>query len=268
MQWQYKKVDREYLQQRIKQAARRSVGEVYVGKRLKMRRLDHVMPQLNLAPRAILDAGAEDATFVYWLADRYPDSTVTAVDIDERAIANCIAARPSSYRERVHFRVSQFADIASESFDLVTAFDVLEHIEDDRQATMHLARALRPGGEMLVHVPRDRWLTRDGVVHRVPDEEAWRINPGHVRQGYSPEGLTDLLTGSGLVVKEVQTWLGRWGTFAHEFYDRVEHPTPARILSLPITDACAWLDRRAGTPDGNTVYARAIKPNTVGISRL
>ncbi|MBA3801162.1 MAG: methyltransferase domain-containing protein [Geodermatophilaceae bacterium] len=154
-------------------------------------------------------------------------------------------------------------DLQPESFDLITAFDVLEHIVDDKGAVDELARALAPGGHLLVHVPRDRWLTRSGTVHAVPDEDAWRINSGHVRQGYSPEAMRTLLEGGGLQVLDVQTWLGRWGTFAHEFYERVETPTPLRLLSLPVTDVCAALDRRGGTPEGNTVYAQAIKPRSV-----
>ncbi len=86
--------DRTQFKQQSKQALRRTVGEPYVGKRLKLRRLNDEMPLLNLHPRMILDAGAEDATFVYWLADRYPDAIVTAVDIDEVAVASCLAARP------------------------------------------------------------------------------------------------------------------------------------------------------------------------------
>jgi hypothetical protein len=50
-----------------------------------------------LQPSCILDAGAEDATFVYWLADLYPDATITAVDIDADGTAACRAARPPSY---------------------------------------------------------------------------------------------------------------------------------------------------------------------------
>ena len=229
-----------------------------------MRRLNAELPKLGLRPRNILDAGVEDAAFVYWLADRYPEATVTAVDIDDAAMAACLAARPKKYQNRVNFRVGRFADLEPDSFDLITAVDILEHIADDEAAVGELARAITPGGHVLVHVPRDRWLTRSGTVHAVADEDAWRINIGHVRQGYSPEAMRTLLEGGGLVVLDVQTWLGRWGTFAHEFYQRVERPTPLRLLSLPVTDVCAALDRRGGTPEGNAVYARAVRPRSLG----
>ncbi|MCW2496004.1 class I SAM-dependent methyltransferase [Jatrophihabitans sp.] len=251
---------RAVLKQQAKQLLRRTVGEPYVGKRIKLRRLAQALPPLRLQPTAILDAGAEDATFVYWLADRYPGAQVTAVDLDAAAIAACLAARPAAYRESVHFEVGSFDTLRPASFDLITAFDVLEHITDDHGAVADLVRALRPGGTLLVHVPRDRWLERSGTVHQVPDADAWQINPGHVRQGYSPQSMRTLLEGAGLEVLDLQTWVGHAGTFAHEFYARVEHPVPLRALSLPVTDWCARLDRRRGGLLGNTVYAQARKP--------
>jgi SAM-dependent methyltransferase len=250
-------------EQRLKQILRRTIGEPYVGKRLKLRRLNRVLPSLGLAPSAILDAGAEDATFVYWLADHYPQARVTATDIDAAAMADCLAARPREYDDRVEFRVGSFADLEPESVDLITAFDVLEHITDDVAALADLVRALRPGGHLLVHVPRDRWTTWGGVVQEVADEDAWQINPGHVRQGYDPQRLRALLLGAGLQVRTVELWLGRWGVLAHAAYARLEQPRALRLLSLPITDLCSLLDRRVG-PEGNTVFAHAVKPGDSG----
>lgn len=247
--------------QRIKQLVRALIGEPYVGKRLKMRCVDDWLDTARLPSRAILDAGSEDATFVYRLADRFPRAVVTAVDIDAQAIQACIEARPVRYHDRVDFRVTGFADLPPAAFDLITIFDVLEHIPDDTAAVRDLSRALRPGGWLLAHVPRNRWRTFSGVEHWVADEDAWRINPGHVRQGYSPEGLRGLLAGAGLEVRDVRTWLGRWGVLAHAAYARLESPRPLRVLSVPVTDVCSWLDRRKPTPEGNTVFAAAVKPS-------
>lgn len=253
-------MDRHLAKQRAKQAVRRTIGEPYVGKRLKMHRLNRVVPRLRLEPASILDAGAEDATFVYWLADHYPAATVTAVDIDADAMATCLAARPASYAGRVRFVCCAFSDLEPDAFDVITVFDVLEHIEGDRAALADLVRALRPGGTLLVHVPRDQWTTWAGVVQQVPDEEAWRINPGHVRQGYSPDGLGQLLRSAGLDVRLIQLWVGRWGSLAHAVYARLEHPAPLRLLSIPVTDICSLLDRRDASTEGNTVFACATKP--------
>jgi SAM-dependent methyltransferase len=43
-------------------------------------------------------------------------------------------------------------------FDLIGAFDVIEHIEDDEAVLSEMLRALRPGGGVLLTVPQHRWL--------------------------------------------------------------------------------------------------------------
>jgi SAM-dependent methyltransferase len=247
------------VKQRMKQALRRTVGEPYVGKRLKLRMVGRELNGLQLKPTSILDAGAEDATFVYWLADQFPRASVLATDIDAAAIAACEATRPRRYGDRVMFRVGTFDTLPTESFDLVTAFDVLEHIEDDEGALRDLHRSMRPGGSLLVHVPRDRWRRTDGGIERVPDDEAWRVNSGHVRFGYSPQGLGELVTIAGFDVVDVQTWVRAWGVRAHSFYSRLERYVPLRLATIPFTDLAAMLDRRRPADEGNTVWLLARK---------
>jgi len=41
----------------------------------------------------------------------------------------------------------------AEAFDLVLSHEVLEHVQDDRQAVCEMARVLRPGGRLVVFVP-------------------------------------------------------------------------------------------------------------------
>jgi SAM-dependent methyltransferase len=57
--------------------------------------------------------------------------------------------------------------IASGSVDLVTAFDIIEHVEDDAAAFAELGRVCRPGGHMLVTVPAFQflWGNQDIVSH-------------------------------------------------------------------------------------------------------
>jgi SAM-dependent methyltransferase len=43
-------------------------------------------------------------------------------------------------------------------WDVIGAFDVLEHIEEDRDVLVELRRALRPGGGLIVSVPQHPWL--------------------------------------------------------------------------------------------------------------
>ncbi|MEV4106447.1 class I SAM-dependent methyltransferase [Nonomuraea sp. NPDC049695] len=80
------------------------------------------------------------------------------------------------------------------SFDLVLAFDVLEHIEEDDRAAGEIVRVLRPGGTALITVPCDMalWSAHD-------------VASGHVRR-YTRDTLRDLLTRQGLVLERLWSW--------------------------------------------------------------
>jgi SAM-dependent methyltransferase len=74
------------------------------------------------------------------------------------------------------------------SFDLVCAFDVIEHVEDDARAVSEMMRVCRPGGAVAVTVPAFMmlWSHHDSVNH-------------HQRRYRLPE-LTRLFQSSGRVL--------------------------------------------------------------------
>ncbi|GAB1264924.1 class I SAM-dependent methyltransferase [Aurantivibrio infirmus] len=76
------------------------------------------------------------------------------------------------------------------SFDLVCALDIVEHVEDDIGALKELCRVAKPGAKMLLSTPlyMDFWTTFDEVV-------------GHYRR-YEPEQLRALLNDNQLVVEQ------------------------------------------------------------------
>jgi SAM-dependent methyltransferase len=75
-------------------------------------------------------------------------------------------------------------------FDLVTAFDVVEHVENERRAFAELTRVLKPDGRLIFSVPLHpaRWCTFDDFV-------------GHARR-YEPAALQELIASHGLVVEK------------------------------------------------------------------
>jgi SAM-dependent methyltransferase len=80
------------------------------------------------------------------------------------------------------------------SMDLVTAFDVLEHIDEDHLAGAEITRVLRPGGTALIAVPADMalWSAHDEAV-------------GHVRR-YTRDTLTTVVAKGGLEIQHVWSW--------------------------------------------------------------
>lgn len=85
--------------------------------------------------------------------------------------------------------------VADASLDLVVAFDVLEHIDDDLAAVCDIHRAVRPGGGFLVAVPADPrlWSPHDDAV-------------GHVRR-YTRATLRAVLEHGGFEIESMRSWM-------------------------------------------------------------
>jgi SAM-dependent methyltransferase len=79
-------------------------------------------------------------------------------------------------------------------FDLVTAFEVLEHVEDDGKAAAECFRVLRAGGHAVFTVPADMrlWSSHDEAVY-------------HVRR-YDRDDFRRLLEGAGFIVDALWNW--------------------------------------------------------------
>jgi SAM-dependent methyltransferase len=84
--------------------------------------------------------------------------------------------------------------VRSETCGLVTALDVLEHIEEDYLAAAEIARVLQPRGTALIAVPCDMalWSAHDDAV-------------GHLRR-YSRSELANLVQKAGLTVEKMWSW--------------------------------------------------------------
>ena len=118
------------------------------------------------------------------LHPRLPIKHTHFVDISPPVVTQLIA----------HRGLARIADItalphAPGTFDLVAAFDVVEHVNDDECALAELTRVLKASGHLIFSVPLHcaRWTTFDHYV-------------GHARR-YEPAELADLLDRHDLVVE-------------------------------------------------------------------
>lgn len=105
--------------------------------------------------RKVLDVGCGTGGMLALLAE-FADSVI-GLDMSAEAAAHAQENAPAGVTARVG-KIPE--DIRQDGdLDLVTAFDVVEHIEDDIAALQCLRRALRPeSGMLLVTVPAYQWL--------------------------------------------------------------------------------------------------------------
>ena len=143
------------------------------------------------------------------------------------------------------------------SFDLLTAFDVIEHIEDDRAALREFRRVLRPGGWMLIYTPALPWLynEHDRIVHHKRRYRRAELGEKISEAGYRLEHLAYV---NGLVLPLVLLARGLAGLRSGQSHQEMEIPGP--VVNGLVTALCYLeepLVRRDLVPIGMTLVALA-----------
>ena len=85
----------------------------------------------------------------------------------------------------------ELAEVPQAAYDLIGAFDVIEHIDDDSAALASIATRLKPGGKLVMTVPAHQWMWS---AHDVAN---------HHKRRYSKAGLKRLLEGSPLKLDKI-----------------------------------------------------------------
>ncbi|HLZ67019.1 MAG TPA: class I SAM-dependent methyltransferase [Aliidongia sp.] len=208
--------------------------------REKMRAIHHVAPDGPVS--RILEIGGGRSGLTALL---YPEAEIVNIDLD-RSYADAPANRASGTRFVCGDATRlPFADGA---FDLVTMFDVMEHIPADRTAMAEALRVLAPGGMLLVSTPNEHWRFPYYSLLRplCPTEAAVMADWGHVRRGYRLEELERLV---GCPAERIASFITPLTAPGH---DLAFSKLPRRLrtlgcaLLLPLTGLGYALHRPAG----------------------
>jgi ubiquinone/menaquinone biosynthesis C-methylase UbiE len=155
---------------------------------------------------------------------------VQAVDVSEDMIAKAREATPDNVE--FHRVDGTGLPLADESVDAVFSVHVLQHLDDFDAVSgcvTEAARALRPGGTLMVHIPLSRaepgLLSRRGAVAR--ELKLWRSRRALSRgrehfavryREYEWEQVWRLLSGLGLERIEMRMFPVRSNGYHHAFW--------------------------------------------------
>ena len=162
----------------------------------------------------ILDVGCGTGANLLMLS-QYGDAE--GVDVSEDALAFC---RERGLRN-VKLGAAEELPYADATFDLVTALDVVEHLDDDLAGLREMRRVLRPGGRVLLFVPTFMflWGLQDDVSNH--------------RRRYTLPGLLRAVEAAGFTVE--------WSSYANiSFF----------VPVLLVRSVMRWLGLRADTEYG------------------
>lgn len=135
--------------------------------------------------KLLIDCGAGTGQFVAEARDR-----CRAVAVDDHEESLEIASRLLG-QEHVRRGSCLELPFEAESADVVTALDVIEHVEDDQRAVAEMSRVLKKGGYLVITVPAFQALWSD-----------WDVALHHFRRYRRPQ-LVQLLENASLEVVHI-----------------------------------------------------------------
>ncbi|MFP4346608.1 MAG: methyltransferase domain-containing protein [Anaerolineales bacterium] len=183
----------------MEQAARRG-NPSFVWRAGQERRLEMIREHAPLENRRVLDVGCGVGMYPAAFRRYTPDVYGVEIEHDRAREAREHAAGVVQAR-------GETLPFPDDSFDVAHSNEVLEHVDDDRQAVEELVRVVRPGGRIVIFVPNRLYLFEThGVYWRgeyrfgnkplvnwLPDPLRNRLAP-HVR-AYTARGLRQLFRG-------------------------------------------------------------------------
>lgn len=208
-------------------------------------------------PARTLDVGSADGPSVGWLQGRGVD---VSLDLDPRGLRAPYGVCGSVLR-------LPFAD---ETFDVVTAFDVIEHCDPEEAAVEELRRVLVPGGRLLVSVPAYTWAWSDHDVQN-----------GHHRRYTRPRAVAALEHAGLEVLRSSYAFTSVFPFFAAERLLRraagrlgrrqaeaavdvvtvPDVPPAVERLLMGLTRLDERVLRRRDLPFGSSVLVAAVRPS-------
>lgn len=203
-----------------------------------------IIRRLNMpVPTTVLDVGCGDAVAFPALSQF---GRVVGIEIDRSLVSE-----GNPYAKVIHHEPLGDPVYRRKQFGLITALDVIEHIEDDQQAVADMVHMLLPGGMLVVTVPAfmSLWDKHDVINH-------------HFRR-YTSREVLDLLSPHGDVLQV--------GYLFHSLYflkrlvkainvfrpgSVVQHAVPAGFVNRFMRRVCVqeyrWC-RRLSVPFGSSV---------------
>jgi SAM-dependent methyltransferase len=148
-------------------------------------------------PQRILDAGCGKGIFTFAVARTFPGALVIGADSSSELVKRNTMLAELLGVKNIRFEALDLTRLeAREVYDMIIATDVLEHVENDRGLLCRFFDALRVEGCLVLHVPH---ITRHVLWW---SRENFTEIEGHVRPGYSLDGLRQMLIETGFQIEK------------------------------------------------------------------
>ncbi|HZU75356.1 MAG TPA: methyltransferase domain-containing protein [Dehalococcoidia bacterium] len=232
----------------VRSAFAQMIGEVEPHSHVRWAAIRTLLAAVRKRQRAatVLEVGAGSGEMTLEIAGALEPARLYTFDITpprppSRLVADCFTGDATALPLR------------DATQDVVTLFDIIEHIPDDAAALAETYRVLRPGGVVLVTVPTPHYPVWFG--------RTFHESIGHVRDGYTDDSLSQALKHAGFrrILVRHHTSLP-FLLFAWPYYRYARHNVYASAVATALVKPLVAIDRHLPGRTWGALIAYAVKP--------
>lgn len=147
--------------------------------------------------RSLIDIGCGEGHFLAMVEKRFPAAKLVGIDqLDE----NIRYARRILKRARLICGDATRTRLRSSSFDVVSALELLDHVESDTALLSEARRLLKPRGTFVISIPDSSMLLWN-VIWSIWTRTLGRKWKGKHLRRYDDGSVTELLSKNGFGIK-------------------------------------------------------------------
>lgn len=140
---------------------------------------------------SLLEVGCGTGQVLDSIHAAQPNLELVGTEIHVKGLEFCRQRLPNAEFMQLDARVMPFV----EEFDLVCAFDVIEHVEEDAKVLAQMHQACRSGGGILITVPQHQWLW------------SYKDDFAHHKRRYSRKELLKKISNAGFKITTVTSFV-------------------------------------------------------------
>jgi SAM-dependent methyltransferase len=208
------------------------------------------------AMRSGLEIGCGTGFVLKAFAESFSQARLSGSEIFREGLSFAAARVPSAELFQMDARKVPFQG----EFDVIGAFDVIEHIDEDDEVLREMYGAVKPGGGILLTVPQHQWLWSDTDVY------------AHHKRRYSRRELKSKVESAGFRVEHMTSFVSvllpvlmisryrikRAEGYRTEMETRI-HPVANRVLMAALTVERSLLKLGLSLPAGGSLLLVAKK---------
>jgi len=157
---------------------------------------------VDVSGKKVLDIGCSIGWFPKIATERLGVKRLDAIEPDEEKVAQAVK---NAWKAKIKQGVAEKLEFKANSFDVVTMFDVIEHVPSGKEKKVfdEIARVLKKGGKLALSTPYDYWFSR-------LTDPAWYFGHRH----YSVGELSKMIERAGMKVTYSRVHGGIWEIIA------------------------------------------------------